>query len=444
MDETFNQQDEVIKTLNETVATLAGESEEHRIETETKLEDLQTSFLSVIVSLSEEMKEHINQTITDLQSDSIDPINVTLISVTTDLSCVKTDLSRVSDAVSDLSGDLEEHSSQTLLEIQSSLQKLTQLSVKTNTLQSILDSVDTKVSEGFASLDCATSSELTSHDTKLDSLSTQIIGDCNNVTTKFNFSDDMSNITEEHDNETVCLHHNQNRSCYTCGGTGGWRRAVYLDMTDLNTNCPPGWSETDYPKRTCGRASATDVYNICDSAYFRVSGGEYSQVCGKIRAYQWGWTPAFYGNRAGHSSIDEDYFTGVAVMHGSPRQHIWTFAAGAVENGTGVSTINQNILCPCDTSVNITIPQFVGSDYFCESGYARPDSSTILVLHTDDPLWDGDGCTSTSTCCSLNNPPYFTKILPGPTTYDLELRLCCYYSSVYEDIAVELIELYVK
>ena len=26
-----------------------------------------------------------------------------------------------------------------------------------------------------------------------------------------------------------------------CGGTWGWRRAVYLDMTDPNTNCPSGW-----------------------------------------------------------------------------------------------------------------------------------------------------------------------------------------------------------
>ena len=26
-----------------------------------------------------------------------------------------------------------------------------------------------------------------------------------------------------------------------CGGTWGWRRAVYLDMTDPNTNCPSLW-----------------------------------------------------------------------------------------------------------------------------------------------------------------------------------------------------------
>ena len=63
------------------------------------------------------------------------------------------------------------------------------------------------------------------------------------------------------------------------------------------------------------------------------------------------------------------------------------------------------------------------------------------MFHSDDPLWDGDGCASNSTCCSL---PYFTKTLPGPTTGSLELRLCCYHPLVFEDIAVELIELYVK
>ena len=357
LNETINQQDEVIRTFNETVVTLAGEAQEHRIETETKLDDLQTSLLSVIVSLSEEMKEHLNQTVTNLQSHSIDPINTTLISVTTDLSCVKTDLSRVGDDVSDLSEDLGEHSSQSSLQL--STEQLMRLNVKTDTLQSTLDSVDTRMIQGFALLDCATSSELNSHDTKLDSLSTQIAGDFNDVRTQlsgvsneicdkiedherhmdselddlertlsnqgftsldcatgseltlhdtkldslytqitsdFNgartdlnsISDRMKNHDRKTDNkllDIVCLHQDANGACYTCGGTGGWRRAVYLDMTDLNTDCPSGWSETGYSKRTCGRA--TDGLHTCDSAYFPVSGGEYSQVCGKIRAYQW-------------------------------------------------------------------------------------------------------------------------------------------------------------
>ena len=40
---------------------------------------------------------------------------------------------------------------------------------------------------------------------------------------------------------------------YECGGTGGWRRVVYLDMTNPNTNCPSGWQLTSHSKRTCGK-----------------------------------------------------------------------------------------------------------------------------------------------------------------------------------------------
>ena len=60
---------------------------------------------------------------------------------------------------------------------------------------------------------------------------------------------------------------------YTCGGSGGWRRVVYLNMTDLNTKCPLGWQLTSYSKRSCGRVSTSSL--SCDSAFFPVSGGNY-------------------------------------------------------------------------------------------------------------------------------------------------------------------------
>ena len=402
MNETINQQDEVIRTLNATLA------EEHKIETETKLDDLQTSLLSVIVSLSEEMKEHINQTATNLQFDSMETlIDPTLISVTTDL---RTQLSVASNEICDKIEDHERRMDSELDDLERTLSN--------------------QMNQGFTSLDCATSSELTAH----NSMSIQIDDDVSDISNKIDDHDTQTAAKLMDIEEVLC----RNVDCYTCGGTGGWRRAVYLNMTDLNTNCPSGWNETDYSKRTCGRA--TDAYYTCDSAYFPVSGGEYSQVCGKIRAYQWGGTPGFH---SGYLPINEAYFTGVAVMHGSPRQHIWTFAAGAAENGD--SNINQYALCPCDTSVDISIPSFVDNDYFCESGYVWPGYFDLLfVFHPDDPLWDGDGCTSNSTCCSLNNPPYFTKTLATPTTDDLELRLCCIDPSRYVDVAVELIEIYVK
>ena len=224
-----------------------------------------------------------------------------------------------------------------------------------------------------------------------------------------------------------------------CGGTWGWRRAVYLDMTDNNTNCPSGWQLTGYNRRTCGRANSSRL--SCDSVFFPVSGGPYSQVCGRIRAYQYGLPDDFLGYIRGQTTIDSAYFSGVAVMYGSPRQHIWTFANGAWENGAWLSTASSS--CPCDSYDVIPVPPFVEEDYFCESGYIH-GSGRVYTLHYNDTLWDGRDCHSNSTCCSLHNPPYFTKTLSQTTTDDLELRMCLFNDASRDNIAVELVELYVK
>ena len=219
---------------------------------------------------------------------------------------------------------------------------------------------------------------------------------------------------------------------YACGGEGGWRRVVYLNMTDPNTNCPSGWNHTEYSNRTyCGRSSSGQS---CDSVFFPVYGGDYTRVCGAIRAYQFDYTEAFEDfNRGSVTTIDDVYVDGVSLTHSTPRQHIWTFAAGLVEY--------QDIddACPCDVNIDIAIPTFVGNDYFCESGVnsGLPDG-----FQPDDPLWDGQGCTSTSACCSLNNPPYFTKELSRPTTDDIEARIC--QQDEDGDTPIELIELYVQ
>ena len=216
---------------------------------------------------------------------------------------------------------------------------------------------------------------------------------------------------------------------HQCGGTGGWRRVVYLDMTNPNSTCPSGWRLTNDSKRLCNRVNATAF--SCDSVIFPVSGGEYTRVCGKIIAYQnWG-TDAFRDYDNGFvTTIDGSYATGVSLTHGSPRQHIWTFVSGY-----GEYIPNQNYVCPCDATIDISIPPFVGEDYFCESG------RNVYMLNNLF-LWDGDGCSASSTCCSFNNPPYFTKELPSPTTDDIEARLCNDYT--YEDTPIELIELYVQ
>ena len=227
---------------------------------------------------------------------------------------------------------------------------------------------------------------------------------------------------------------------YTCRGTSGWRRVVYLDMTDSSTTCPSGWQLTGYSKRTCGRVS-TGFYT-CDSATFPVSGGEYTRVCGRIKAYQWGQALAFHMYHAGTvNTISSGYVNGVSVTHGSPQQHIWTFAAGLSEGNPSWNTI-----CPCDdSSSEIRVPPFVGEDYFCESGVnGNWYLSSRNALHSTDTLWDGEDCLTSSTCCSRRNPPYFIKQLPTPTTDDIEARICLELFSHYSNIAVELVELYVQ
>ena len=215
-------------------------------------------------------------------------------------------------------------------------------------------------------------------------------------------------------------------------------------MTDPNTTCPSGWQLTGYSRRTCSTASTGS--RTCDSVFFPVSGGSYSQVCGRIRAYQNGVPDAFLAyNNGEETTIDSAYVSGVAVMYGSPRQHIWTFANGAWENNEG--SHSQGSMRPCDRSgENNMIPPFVREEYFCESGYVYPgydNSADWYTFHSNDILWDGRDCHSTSKCCSLHNPPYFTKTLSQSTTDNLELRMCL-YNGGSDDIAVELVELYVK
>ena len=212
---------------------------------------------------------------------------------------------------------------------------------------------------------------------------------------------------------------------------------VYLNFTDPNTPCPSSWRLTSYSKRTCGKVSTGEY--TCDSVTFPVGGGDYTRVCGRIIGYQFGYAHAFCGYHWGTvTTIDDGYLCGVSLTHGSPRQHIWTFAAGLSEIGIAVRS-NPGV-CPCDATFNITIPPFMGGDYFCESGHNS--EGPYIRFFPDDPLWDGDGCTANSTCCSFNNPPYFTKQLPSPTTDDIEARLCKDYSN--EETPIEFIELYVQ
>ena len=101
-----------------------------------------------------------------------------------------------------------------------------------------------------------------------------------------------------------------------------------------------------------------------------------------MKAYQWGWTPGFHGyNGRGQTTIDEAYLSGVAVTHGSPRQHIWSFVSGGAENDFR----SHDNHCPCDTQfTNIAIPWFVGDDYTSvnQDIYGLGFSTLLRYIHS--------------------------------------------------------------
>ena len=176
----------------------------------------------------------------------------------------------------------------------------------------------------------------------------------------------------------------------TCGNlTGGWMRVANIDMTNTSQNCPSGLSLISSPKRLC---EYTNPYQ-CGSHDFDVHGAQYRHICGRIVAYQKNNPAVFYYSS---SSINAAYVFGVSLTHGqSPYEHIWTFAGARDEDSA-----NYRWKCPCinpNLNPTPTVPSFVGNDYFCDSALAN--RAGFGHLYTSDPLWDGEGCGPTNTCC---------------------------------------------
>ena len=235
----------------------------------------------------------------------------------------------------------------------------------------------------------------------------------------------------------------QLRPC-KCGGPG-WTRVINLDMADRGNMCPANWKLHERPVRGCGRRAIGK--RQCDSVTYSVHGRSYSSVCGRILAYQRGLAYAFNNAILWNSdTIDTAYLSGVSLTHGpaGTRKHIWSFVGANYEQNPNFYLTNLN--CPC-TNTNVSwpyqVPSFINNDYFCDTANPGPGFSTT-TYNINDPLWDGVGCGSTSTCCEFNSPPWFCKSLPQPTSDDLEIRNCYAYFSFYEDKLITLIDVYVK
>ena len=218
--------------------------------------------------------------------------------------------------------------------------------------------------------------------------------------------------------------------------TQGWMRVAYIDMRNTSHQCPSRltlFSRSSPPRRVCNITT-----HGCVSTTFTVHGVEYSHVYGRIIGYQDKVSCAFFRHA---DPIDSAYVYGVSLTHGqSPRKHIWTFAGASDETAR-----DTYCKCPC-TNINASpppVPNYVGNDYFCDTALSTNYRDVPRAFQPSDPLWDGAGCGSTNACCSFNNPPWFIKDLPTPTTDDVEMRLCSPHISD-GTAPIEIIELYIQ
>ena len=382
--------------------------------------DTVVSTLETVSNINESVS-NINETVSNI-NESVSNINETVSNVNETVSnvieSVDTHTEQLEGLVSYIKGDLRD------LELQQEERIVTKVADLHTSLQSSISQLKDEVD--IAHGECCTVDDMSSLNDSMSRMRDAVTHHDQNMTTtitKLNV-DIWQNITSVVRPET-----------YECGGTGGWSRVGYLNMTNPNTTCPSGWQLTGHSKRTCGKASSSSL--TCDSVFFPFTRGlgSYTRVCGRIIGYQYHPTDAFEAyNNDDATTIDEAYVSGVSLTHGSPRQHIWTFAAGLSE-----AYPTRNDVCPCDSTVNIAIPSFVGGDYFCESG---ANSLISSGFRGDDPLWDGEGCSTSSRCCSFNDPPYFTKQLSRRTFDDIEARICQQDGS--DDTPIEFIELYVQ
>ena len=204
-------------------------------------------------------------------------------------------------------------------------------------------------------------------------------------------------------------------------GSGKWIEVAHFNMNITSQQCPSSWTFASSPARSCFASTPRS----CPGTIFSTSGVTYSHICGRAIGYSLNSPDAFALRSP--MNINGPYIDGVSVTHGSPRQHIWSFAAGhGIIQGVGT------FRCPCDNqdrSYALLPPSFVGNNYFCDGDY-------------NGALWDAMDCTTN--CCTFNNPPWFSMTLPAPTSDDIEVRICSDQLLDDEGVQLSFMQLYVQ
>ena len=126
-----------------------------------------------------------------------------------------------------------------------------------------------------------------------------------------------------------------------------------------------------------------------------------------------------------------NYVDGISITLGSPRKHVWTYAAGLSDDYNHSGMYN----CPCATYPGPPPPAFV------KDHVGKWD---VAAYYLSDPLWDGTGCGTGNGCCAQIGMPWFYRKLPVCVAEDFEIRICKDVAHSNEDIAIEKLELYIQ
>ena len=135
----------------------------------------------------------------------------------------------------------------------------------------------------------------------------------------------------------------------------------------------------------------------------------------------------------------------MSLTHGqNPRKHnIWTFAEEINE-----SSHDYMHKCPCICLEHNSII-YLNSKLIIFAILHFPPTMmvAIMVLFSSYPLWDGQGCGTSNTCCSVSNlcansPPWFIKHLSSSTSDNIEPRFC--RPNTDGSTPIEVVELYVQ
>ena len=208
-----------------------------------------------------------------------------------------------------------------------------------------------------------------------------------------------------------------------CDNIAGFTQVWFRYLPD---NCPEGFVLKWFNGiKRCVRQSSES--GGCVSINVPTHNMQYDRVCASMTSYQIGTPDGISGpNRPG--SIDDAYVDGVSMTHGkSPRKHIWTFMGSSSE---------KKPICPCATGSTVKVPDFIGNNYFCESG--NPDETAVPgKIYARDVLWNMRNCNEVEASCCRNHGGVYT-VLPSSTTDDIEIRVCSDEATSDEDFSLLL------